>query len=59
MCEFKEVLNYYDLTPDQQRRFDAHARGEDGTECQHCRGKYFEQAFYQPAKREAWAYPQA
>ena len=46
MCEFKDVTNYYELTPAQQGEFDAHARGDAGRECQHCREKYFDPAFY-------------
>ncbi len=54
MCEFKDITSYHDLTPAQQGEFDAHARGEGGKECQHCRAKYFDPAFYQatePARR--------
>jgi len=46
VCEFNETINYYELTPALQRKFDAHARGEDGQECQRCREKYFDPAFY-------------
>jgi hypothetical protein len=46
MCEFAAVSRFWQMSAEQQRRFDAHARGEDGTECAACRAKYFDPAFY-------------
>lgn len=46
MCEFEAVTGFWEMSPEQQRRFDAHARGEDGTQCAACRAKYFDPEFY-------------
>lgn len=57
MCDFSHVRSYPELSPEQRRRFDAHARGEDGRDCHACREKYVDPEFYRTVDG-AEAHPQ-